>query len=142
MKNDYSFSLDKDPYTYALKAFANRWKPFILQGIKTDGSVRFSTFSKIFPISERVLASNLKELERDGLITKTVYYDRTLRVEYRLTEAGEDACVILNEIYAWGRTEMIRRNMEIDKKGEVFRGYLDASVLQEIDYPSDKKDSP
>ena len=114
---------DKDPYNYAIKALCNRWKPFILQAIKTDGATRYSRFRKQLPISEKVLAENLKELENDELIYKKVYPQVPPKVEYYLTEQGYSACKILDGLYDWGWHEMKRRGLDIDIIGEMWHGY-------------------
>ncbi len=114
---------DKDPYNYTIRAFCNRWKPFILHAIKVDGATRFSRFCKQLPISEKVLADNLKELEADELITKNVYPEVPPRVEYCLTEQGESACRVLDMMYDWGWHEMKRRGLEVDIIGEMWHGY-------------------
>ncbi|MCR5785700.1 MAG: helix-turn-helix transcriptional regulator [Eubacterium sp.] len=114
---------EKDPYNYTIKVLCNRWKPFILQAIKTDGVTRYSRFRKQLPISEKVLAQNLKELEADELIYKKVYPEVPPRVEYFLTEQGHSACEVLNVLYDWGWHEMKRRGLEIDMIGEMWHGY-------------------
>lgn len=121
---DFTFSLDRDPYNFAMKVFCKRWKPFIIQAIKTDKSTRYSEFRRRLPISEKVLANNLRQLEEDGIIFRNIYYEVPLRVEYTLTEVGESVCDILDIIYSWGRDEMIKRNMEIDLIGEMYHGYI------------------
>lgn len=128
----YDFSLDKDPYNFTMSVFCNRWKPFIIQAINFDKSTRYSKFKKFLPISEKVLADNLKELERDGIIVKNIYKEIPLRVEYTLTDIGKSICPILDIMYSWGREEMIRRNMEIDQVGEMWHGYIpiDKDILE------------
>jgi len=123
-EQNYQFSLDRDPYNFAIRVFCNRWKPFIIYAIQMDESTRYSEFRRWLPITEKVLANNLRELQEDGIIRRTVYYEVSLRVEYTLTELGKTVCPILDILYAWGREEMIRRNMEVDKTGEMWHGYL------------------
>lgn len=123
-----NFSFDHDPYHYAMKVFGNRWKPLIINAIKVDNSTRYNKFLKNLPISEKVLANNLRELEEYGVISRTVYYEVPLRVEYSLTELGKSICPILETIYAWGREEMLRRDIEIDEVGEMWHGYLPINI--------------
>jgi DNA-binding HxlR family transcriptional regulator len=131
-KRALHFSVDHDPYNFAIKVFCNRWKPFIIHAIQVDTCTRYSAFLHHLPITEKVLANNLRELERDGLISRNVYPEVPPRVEYSLTELGKTVCPILDSIYRWGREEMIRRNMEIDMIGEMWHGYcpMDTNILK------------
>jgi DNA-binding HxlR family transcriptional regulator len=52
-------------------------------------------------VSERVLARQLDELERDGLVERTVYPEVPARVEYCLTPHGATLCPILKEMWKW-----------------------------------------
>ncbi|HHU21950.1 MAG TPA: helix-turn-helix transcriptional regulator [Clostridiales bacterium] len=112
-----------DPYNFAIKAFCTRWKPFLIKAIGYDETTRFNRFTKQLPISEKVLTENLRELEADGLITRTVYAEVPPRVEYKLTELGRSVCPILEAIYDWGWNEMKRLGLPIDPLGEMWHGY-------------------
>ena len=116
-------SIETDPYFFAIRAFCSRWKPFIIQGIRFDGKTRFSTFTKQLPISEKVLAANLRELEVDGVIRRKVFPEIPPRVEYQLTELGQSICPLLDALYKWGWDEMKRRGLPIDPLGEMWHGY-------------------
>lgn len=117
------YSFEHDPYNYVTKVLCSKWKMFILQGIATDGATRFSRFTKQLPISEKVLTMTLKELERDGLILRTVYPEVPVRVEYSLTEVGKGVLPLLDSLYEWGWQRMTELGMEIDPLGEMWRGY-------------------
>ena len=74
--------------------FFNRWKPRIITAIYFDKDcTRFSRFTRQLPITEKVLTQNLRELEEDGIITRTIYPEVPLRVEYTLTDTGPFVCV-------------------------------------------------
>ncbi len=124
-ENNMFFSIDMDPYNFVMKLFCNRWKPYIIHAIRFDGSTRFSKFTKQLPITEKVLASNLKELEDDGIIYKKAYPESPPRVEYFLTDVGEEICGLLDILYDWGWHEMKRRGLPIDPLGEMWHGYRD-----------------
>ena len=118
-----SAALSRDPYQFARRTFFNRWKPYLLHAIDFDGSTRFSKFTRQLPITEKVLTANLKELEQDGLITRTVYPEVPVRVEYTLTELGKSVIPILDAIYDWGWHAMGERGLPIDPLGEMWHGY-------------------
>ena len=115
--------LSRDPYQYARRVFFNRWKPYLLHAIHFDGATRFSRFTKQLPITEKVLTANLRELEKDGLIVRTVYAEVPVRVEYTLTEQGKSLIPILDSIYDWGWHAMRDKGLAIDPRGEMWHGY-------------------
>lgn len=87
---------------HALSVIAGRWKATILH-ILLHGKQRYSQLREIMPnISERMLAQQLKELEKNGLIQRTVYPEVPPRVEYALTEEGLLLKDILESLSAWG----------------------------------------
>lgn len=117
-------SVENDPYTFVMKVFCTRWKPFLIKAIQFDADcTRFSKFPKQLPISEKVLAQNLRELEADGIIYRTIYPEVPPRVEYHLTELGLSVCNLLQLLYDWGWHEMKRRGLPIDPLGEMWHGY-------------------
>jgi len=89
------------PFIYTLSLMGKRWKPAILWKMM-EGSSRFGQFKKLIPqISEKMLAQHLKELEEDGLITRTVFSQTPLRVEYALTEIGISLYPVLYQLQEW-----------------------------------------
>ncbi len=68
-----------------------------------QGEKRYRDLVKLLPdISERMLSKQLKELEADGLISKTVFPEVPPRVEYRLTDLGKTIQPILKKMYKGG----------------------------------------
>ncbi len=120
-------NIQSDPYNYAMRTIFGKWKPFILQAMHTDQAhmTRFSRFMKQLPISQKVLTENLKQLEEDGLIFRTVIPTNPPQTEYRLTEAGGRVIPLLNAVYQWGWKEMTRRKLPIDALGEMWQGIRD-----------------
>ena len=113
-----------DPVAYALKRFGGKWKPHLLWGISHDEPMRFSKAMGAIPITERVLAQTLRELEADGLLYRVVYPEIPPRVEYYLTDIGKSAVDLLYVIYGWGRTRMLEDGLQPDPLGELHRGYI------------------
>src|SRR5690554_7642215 len=88
---------------YTLTIIGGRWKPSILFQLLNNKRLRFNEIKKrLSGISERILASKLKELEENDLITRIVYQEIPPRVEYELTEKGYSLEEILNTMSAWG----------------------------------------
>lgn len=80
-----------------------KWKTVVLWYLK-DKPVRFSELKRKIPaITEKMLSMQLKELEADGLISRTVYPQVPPRVEYAFTEEGKTLIPLLDAISAWGR---------------------------------------
>lgn len=90
------------PLGSALKMIGGKWKIPILCALQKDGTTRYNELKrKIRGITNTMLASSLKELEDDGLISRTQYQEMPLRVEYRLTERCNDLMPILNQLAFW-----------------------------------------
>jgi len=89
------------PVAKAAEVFANRWTPLILTEMM-KGSDRFSDIQNGVPMMPRsLLARRLKELEQSGLILRIPQGRGHL---YRLTEAGDDLRMVVNQLAAWGST--------------------------------------
>jgi DNA-binding HxlR family transcriptional regulator len=89
-------------HTY-ITVIGGKWKPEILWFLR-KGPLRFGVLMRNIPgITQVTLTKNLRELEADGIVTRTVYPEIPPRVEYRLTEFGESVFPVLDVISAWGR---------------------------------------
>jgi len=122
MMNKEVFS--NDPVAYALKRIGGKWKPHLLWGISHDIPMRFSKAMNAIPITERVLAQTLHELETDGFLRREVFPEIPPRVEYYLTDLGKSAIELLYQIYGWGRERMLENGLEPDPLGELHRGFI------------------
>ncbi|MCJ7936157.1 MAG: winged helix-turn-helix transcriptional regulator [Chryseobacterium sp.] len=88
--------------TYAVCKIGGRWKLLILDKLK-DGKLRFSELRKaILGITERMLTLQLRELEKEGLIKRTVHAEVPPRVDYELTDIARELIPIWNELSKWG----------------------------------------
>jgi DNA-binding HxlR family transcriptional regulator len=93
---------------YALSLIGGRWKSNILWRLLLNGKMRYSGIRKLLPeISERMLVAQLRELEADNLVARTVYPEVPPRVEYELTALGRSMKPMLQSISDWG--EMHRK---------------------------------
>lgn len=86
----------------AVKLLDGRWKLLILFHL-FDGKVqRYSDLEKLIPaISQKMLAQQLRQLEADGLVARTVYPEVPPRVDYRLTGWGQALCPALDGLLLW-----------------------------------------
>jgi DNA-binding HxlR family transcriptional regulator len=88
--------------TFAVQKISGRWKLQIISLLEIK-TFRFTELKNEFPlISERMLTLQLKALEQDGLIQRTVYAEVPPRVEYELTEMALALKPILKQLSTWG----------------------------------------
>lgn len=87
---------------FSLSVLGGRWKPAILCRLSYE-TLRYSELKKsIDGISERMLVAQLRELEKDQIITRIVYPEVPPRVEYQMTELGLSMRPMLNAMSDWG----------------------------------------
>lgn len=87
---------------YAVHKIGGRWK-LLLLGKLEEQKLRFSELRNEFSyISERMLSLQLRALENDGLVKRTVYAEVPPRVEYELTEMGVELMRVLQQLSDWG----------------------------------------
>ena len=97
-----SKNLPACPVEVTLMLISDRWKVLILRDL-LSGTKRFGELKKsIGSISQKVLTSNLRSREEDGLLTRKVYAEVPPRVEYTLTELGKSLQPILLAMQQWG----------------------------------------
>lgn len=86
-----------------LKMIGGKCKPLIIDYLIQYETLRFGALkNKITQISQRTLTNQLRELEADGLITRTVFAEIPPRVEYSITEKGRSLSPILEMMCVWG----------------------------------------
>lgn len=88
--------------TYAVYMIGGRWKLLILDKLEKR-TLRFGELKKEFSyMSERMLTLQLRALEQDGLVKRTVYPEVPPRVEYELTDMARELGPILKQLSDWG----------------------------------------
>ncbi|MGC5342956.1 winged helix-turn-helix transcriptional regulator [Streptomyces sp. DT171] len=88
---------------FAMEVLGGRWKLAILKQL-VSGTHRFGELRRALPtVTQRMLTRQLRELEADGLVTRTVYPEVPPRVEYMLTDIGRSLDVITDTLDEWGR---------------------------------------
>jgi DNA-binding HxlR family transcriptional regulator len=90
------------PVETTLMLIGNKWKVLIIRDLLT-GTKRFGELKKsIGKVSQKVLTTQLRDMEEDGLISRKIYTEVPPRVEYSLTELGKSLQPILNAMLQWG----------------------------------------
>jgi DNA-binding HxlR family transcriptional regulator len=85
-----------------LKMLEGRWKMVILFQLFARPVLRFSELERAIPkVSQKMLAQQLRDLERDGLVERKVYAAVPPKVEYRLTDWGRALCPALDQLLEW-----------------------------------------
>ncbi len=86
-----------------MRFIGGKWKTVVLWYLRKEKK-RFSELKKLIPdITEKMLSLQLKALEVDGIVTRTIYPEVPPRVEYELTEFGKTMIPMLEAIAHWGR---------------------------------------
>jgi DNA-binding HxlR family transcriptional regulator len=86
----------------AFRILEGRWKMVIIFHLFSRGTLRFSELEKAIPaVSQKMLIQRLRELERDGVVGRTVYPQVPPKVEYELTEWGKAMCPALDALLEW-----------------------------------------
>jgi DNA-binding HxlR family transcriptional regulator len=92
-----------------------KWKTVVLWYLKKEKK-RFSELKKLIPdITEKMLSLQLKTLEEDGIVKRTLYPEVPPRVEYELTDFGKTLIPMLEEIAKWGRELGVKEGELITK---------------------------
>ena len=99
MKKD---QLPACPVETTLTLIGDKWKVLILRDLM-PGTKRFGELRKsVGDVSQKVLAAQLRDMEKSGLVHREVYAEVPPRVEYSLTPLGRSLKPILDSMWAWG----------------------------------------
>ena len=91
------------PVSTLLQMLQGKWKFQILYEVCIKDPIRYGELKKVIPgITGTMLSASLKDLEADGLLTRTQYEEIPPRVEYSLTEKGRDLLPVFYEMAKWG----------------------------------------
>ncbi len=90
------------PVETTLMLIGDKWKVLILRDLM-QGTKRFGELKKsVGNVSQKVLTAQLRAMEENGLLTRTVYAQVPPKVEYTLTELGKSLRPILDAMLNWG----------------------------------------
>ena len=91
-----------DPVETALTVIGGKWKPLVIWYLQ-ERTLRFTELAVHIPkVTPRMLTKQLRELETAGLITRMVFAEVPLRVEYSRTAQGRAVIPVLEALYVWG----------------------------------------
>ena len=92
------------PVETTLMLIGDKWKVLILRALM-PGTKRFGELKKsIGHVSQKVLTTQLRDMEEKGLVSRKVYAEVPPRVEYTLTETGYSLKPVLDALWDWGES--------------------------------------
>lgn len=101
-------NFEETGFSYTLSLISGKYKPVILYCLMEFETVRFNQLQRYLKkVSDKTLSQNLKELEADGLVRRTVYPEIPPKVEYSLTERGASLMTVLDQLCTWGEANRI-----------------------------------
>lgn len=90
------------PVEVLITVIGSKWKVLIVRDL-LPGTKRFGELKEsVSGVSQKVLSSCLKDLEADGILTRTMYNEIPPRVEYTLTDVGRRMAPVLSSMAEWG----------------------------------------
>ncbi|NMA99303.1 MAG: helix-turn-helix transcriptional regulator [Phyllobacteriaceae bacterium] len=85
-----------------LNRIGDKWSVMVVGMLGRNGTLRFNELKRLINgVSQRMLTLTLRNLERDGLVTRTIYPEVPPRVEYSLTELGKTLQVPISALWDW-----------------------------------------
>ena len=101
--------LPECPVATTVQIIGSKWKLLIIRNLFTR-SFRFGELRRDLGVSQKVLTDSLRQLEADGIITRTVLSESPPKVEYALSELGQSLRPILDTMERWGKDYKARAN--------------------------------
>ena len=99
----YKSKYDSCPLTYALNLIGGKWRLPIIWAIHKNKAIRYNQLKReIQGITDMMLTQSLKELEFYGIVNRKQYIEIPPRVEYSLTDNGENLIPALKALASWG----------------------------------------
>ena len=103
MPSKRSRDLPACPVETTLQLIGSKWQVLILRDLLSNGTMRFKELQRSMGnISQKVLTSNLREMEAEGIVSRKAYAEVPPRVEYSLTSLGKTLKPVLDAMWKWG----------------------------------------
>ena len=112
MKNSDTTSYHIDPEVDRLVdetigRVADKWTMLLIETLEEAGPVRFSALGRAVPgISQKMLTQTLRAMEREGLVSRTVFPEVPPRVEYLLTDMGHELAEAFCPVWTWAERNL------------------------------------
>jgi DNA-binding HxlR family transcriptional regulator len=91
------------PCEVMIRLIGGGWKVLLVYHLATKGVQRYADLRRLMPgISPKILTQQLRALEADAIVERTVYPEVPPRVEYQLTPLGATLRPVIDAMYAWG----------------------------------------
>ena len=88
---------------------ADKWTMLLIEALEEAGAVRFSALGRAVPgISQKMLTQTLRAMEREGLVSRTVFPEVPPRVEYCLTNIGHELAEAFCPVWSWAERNLVR----------------------------------
>lgn len=98
---------------YAFRRIGGKYKGRILWYLHEHSILRYGELGRTLPdITTKMLTQTLRELETDNLINRKVYHEVPPKVEYSLTEVGEELIPFIAHLKEWGDKQLEREQMK------------------------------
>jgi len=111
--------VDGCPIRQVLSQVTGKWQMLIVLALE-DGALRFGALKRtVGDVTQRVLTENLRKLERDGFLSRTVFAGPPVAVSYELTELGQELLGHIKPMVIWaaGRHESVALNRKAFENG-------------------------
>lgn len=103
---------DNCPVRAAIDVVRGRWKPSILFELKS-GAKRFSELQAALPgVTAQALTVQLRQLEADHVVARTLYPETPVRVEYALSDYGVTLSDVMDQLESWGAGYLARHGQQ------------------------------
>ena len=120
-------------FELTLQLIGGKWKLLVIYFLSLQKVIRFGQLRRTLPeISERMLVRQLRELEDDGLVSRTVYGTVPPRVDYALTPLGESLVPIMESLKAWGNMYELSRALAEASVGSTHAPELTTELIPEL----------
>lgn len=107
MQETICFVSNKEPFEYTLSIISGKWKLKIVYMLACMKTVRYNVLKRnIEGITHKMLSTQLKELESEGILSRKEYPQVPPKVEYSLTEKGQSLIPIVVSMCEWGKCNL------------------------------------
>lgn len=99
------------PVEATLALIGGKWKGLVLYHLFAEEVLRFNEIRRRLPnVTQRMLTSQLRELEADGFVVRKIYPEIPPKVEYRLSARGRSLEPVIRALKAWGDAHVVTKS--------------------------------